>query len=171
MRPQVWFLLTVCTRSVFRGSWIHFCLFLLSFLIYPAEIVSNSFSVIISSFFQMNLLFITQSLLLIPILYHTLTICQWFFCILRAILPLFFFIITVLLFVLHPSPFIFQQSCLFCAFRQETRLQNFCAFCLKRFRNHTKKRRGRFYPQRFAFSIPLSGRYPDCNLRNAFRRG
>lgn len=34
-----------------------------------------------------------------------------------------------------------------------------------------KKRRGRFYPQRFAFSIPLSGRYPDCNLRNAFRRG
>ena len=78
-RPSFWFLLTVCTRSVFRGSWIHFCLFLLSFLIYPAEIVSNSFSVIISSFFQMNLLFITQSLLLIPILYHTLTICQWFF--------------------------------------------------------------------------------------------
>ena len=106
-RPSFWFLLTVCTRSVFRGSWIHFCLFLLSFLIYPAEIVSNSFSVIISSFFQMNLLFITQSLLLIPILYHTLTICQWFFCILWADLPLFFFIVTVLLFVLHSSPFTF----------------------------------------------------------------
>ena len=140
-RPSFWFLLTVCTRSVFRGSWIHFCLFLLSFLI--------------SSFFQMNLLFITQSLLLIPILYHTLTICQWFFCILWANLPLFFFIITVLLFVLHSSPFIFQQSCLFCAFRQETRLQNFCAFCLKRFRNHTKKAPRTFLSTalRFQYSI------------------
>ena len=154
-RPSFWFLLTVCTRSVFRGSWIHFCLFLLSFLIYPAEIVSNSFSVIISSFFQMNLLFITQSLLLIPILYHTLTICQWFFCILRADLPLFFFIVTVLLFVLHSSPFIFQQSCLCCAFRQETRLQNFCAFCLKRFRNHIKKAPRTFLSTalRFQYSI------------------
>ena len=45
--PSFWFLLTVCTRSVFRGSWILVYRFLLSFLIYPAEIVSNSFSVII----------------------------------------------------------------------------------------------------------------------------
>ena len=64
-RPSFWFLLTVCTRSVFRGSWIHFCLFLLSFLIYPAEIVSNSF-------FCYNLFILSNEL----VIYNTIPVAN-----------------------------------------------------------------------------------------------
>lgn len=190
-RPSFWFLLTVCTRSVFRGSWIHFCLFLLSFLIYPAEIVSNSFfcynPLITSSGFVLYNTITVSDIYTLPH-FDCLSIVFLYFTGIFAIILFYynsnsvsftffvFFIPIILLFLCIPTRT--AASKVLCIFSLNVLLPvktPLASFGHKKTPPENEPDRSGSIFRRsllfLLFNTPSSGQYPDYNLHSAFRKG